>query len=411
MLRWIVFLIVFLIMDLYAFQAFKTITKNNWMYLLYWLLTVLVVGNFIYSYAGFNRSNGFSHANAYAFGFLLAIMIPKMVLLMGMFAEDVFRLPMAAYRYVTEGDAAKGNYLASRRKFISQMALGIAAIPLTSIIYGMYKGKYNYKVLKYTLNFEDLPEAFNGYKITQISDIHSGSFDNLDKLNYAVNLINEQQSDVILFTGDMVNNKADELLPYMNVFNKLQAKDGMFSVLGNHDYGDYAHWDSQEAKHQNLETLKTLQKELGFDLLLNESRFLEKNGERIAIVGVENWGIGGFKQAGDLKLASANIKSDDFKILMSHDPTHWEKQVVSDDYHYHLTLSGHTHGMQFGIEIPGWVKWSPIKWRYKYWAGIYKEMGQYLNVNRGFGYLAFPGRVGIWPEITVIELKKGSEIS
>ncbi|WP_445735387.1 metallophosphoesterase [Mariniflexile sp.] len=411
MLRWIIFLILFAIIDLYAFQAFKTVSKNNWFHIPYWVISIVVVGNFIFNYYGFNRRDGFSHAHAYAFGFLVAILLPKIVLLIGMFAEDVFRVPQAIYRYFTEGDSAKGNYFPSRRQFVSQIALGIAAIPLASVIYGIYKGKYNYKVLKYTLNFEDLPAAFDGYKITQISDIHSGSFDNMDKVNYAIDLVNDQQSDVILFTGDMVNNKSDELLPYMNVFNKLKAKDGLFSILGNHDYGDYVTWESEEAKHQNLEDLKTLQKELGFDLLLNESRFLERNGERIALVGVENWGIGGFKQAGDLKKASQNINENDFKILMSHDPTHWEKVVINDPYRYHLTLSGHTHGMQFGIEIPGWFKWSPIKWRYKYWAGIYKEMDQYINVNRGFGYLAFPGRVGIWPEITVIELKKGTSMT
>lgn len=407
MLRWVIFIGVFLVVDFYAFQAFKTIAKNNWLQMVYWLITFLILGNFVYSYYAFNRSNGFTHAHAYAFGFLIALLVPKMILFVIMFGEDIFRVPQAIFRYFTEGETAKGNYFASRRQFISKMALGLAALPLASIIYGIYKGKYNYKVLKYTLSFEDLPEAFDGYKLTQISDIHSGSFDNMEKVKYAVNLINEQESDVILFTGDMVNNKAEELVPYKEVFNKLKAKDGLFSVLGNHDYGDYVKWESDEAKHQNLEDLKSLQKEIGFDMLLNESRFLEKNGDRMALVGVENWGVGGFKKAGDLKKAAQNVKKDDFKILMSHDPSHWEKEVIQDDYHYHLTLSGHTHGMQFGIEIPGWFKWSPVKWRYKYWAGIYEELGQYINVNRGFGYLAFPGRVGIWPEITVIELKKG----
>jgi predicted MPP superfamily phosphohydrolase len=177
--------------------------------------------------------------------------------------------------------------------------------------------------------------------------------------------------------------------------------------LGNHDYGDYVNWNSPEEKYKNLKYLIGIQKEIVFDLMLNESRFIEKKGQRIALIGVENWGKG-FKQKGNLKIASENIKSDDFKILLSHDPTHWQEQVIDADYHYHLTLSGHTHGMQFGIEIPGWIKWSPVKWRYKYWAGVYKEKGQFINVNRGFGVLAFPGRVGIWPEITVIELKKGS---
>ncbi|WP_100610178.1 metallophosphoesterase [Confluentibacter lentus] len=411
MLRWTIFLIVFGILDFYAFQAFRTFTKNNWILAIYWLFTLLVVGNFVYSYYGFNRSNGFSHANAYAVGFFIAILVPKIVLLLVMFGEDIFRIPHAIYRYFTEGNSAQGNYFPARREFISKIALGLAAIPFASIIYGIYKGRYNFKVLKYTLHFEDLPKAFDGYRITQISDIHSGSFDNIEKVQYAVNLVNEQQSDVILFTGDMVNNKADEMHPYMDIFGELKAKDGKFSVLGNHDYGDYVSWESEDAKHKNLEDLKTIQRQLGFDLLLNESRYLEREGDRIALLGVENWGVGGFKKAGDLKKASTHIDEKDFKILMSHDPSHWENEVIQDAYHYHLTLSGHTHGMQFGIEIPGWIKWSPSKWRYKYWAGIYKEMGQYINVNRGFGYLAFPGRVGIWPEITVIELKKGASVS
>ncbi|WP_242082856.1 metallophosphoesterase [Aestuariivivens sediminis] len=411
MLRWIVFLILFGIIDIYAYQAFKTVSKNQWFNVLYWVVTLLVVGNFILHYYGFNRRDGFSHAHAYAFGFFVAILIPKMVLLLVMLGEDVFRVPLAIYRYFTEGESAKGNYFASRRQFISQIALGITAIPFASILYGIYRGKYNFKVLKYTLHFEDLPQAFDGYKITQISDIHSGSFDNMEKVKYGVDLINQQGGDVILFTGDIVNNKADELRPYIQVFNKLEAKDGLFSILGNHDYGDYVRWDSEAEKTKNLETLKQHQKNIGFDLLLNESRYLEKDGERIALIGVENWGSGGFKKAGDLKKASQGIAENDFKILMSHDPTHWEKQVIKDQYHYHLTLSGHTHGMQFGIEIPGWFKWSPAKWRYRYWAGMYEESRQYINVNRGFGYLAFPGRVGIWPEITVIELKKGSAMA
>ncbi|HMC02053.1 MAG TPA: metallophosphoesterase, partial [Flavobacteriaceae bacterium] len=253
----------------------------------------------------------------------------------------------------------------------------------------------------------DLPEAFDGYRITQISDIHSGSFDNKEKVEYAVDLVNQQASNVILFTGDLVNNTAKEMMPWMDTFKRLKSEDGIYSIFGNHDYGDYVQWNSEEEKKQNLEDLKNVQKDLGFDLLLNESRFIEKDNQRIAIIGVENWGRG-FKQKGDLEKAAQKIDKADFKILMSHDPSHWQERVIDDEYHYHLTLSGHTHGMQFGIEIPGIVKWSPVKWRYKYWAGIYKEKGQYINVNRGLGYLAFPGRVGIWPEITVIELKKGS---
>ncbi len=409
MIRWIIFIVIIGIADFYAFQSLRTLTKSNFWYLFYWVFTIAVIGNFIYQFYGFSRSDGFSHANAYAIGLLVAMIVPKLILMLAMLGEDIFRVPQAIYSYFTQNNNLEGNHFPQRRKFVSQIALGLAAIPFASIIYGIYRGKYNFKVLNYTLHFEDLPEAFDGYKLTQISDVHSGSFDNIDKVEYAIDLINEQQSDVILFTGDMVNNKATEMAPYIDIFKKLNAKDGLYSVLGNHDYGDYINWDSEEDKKQNLEDLKILQKDIGFDLLLNENRFIEKDGQRIALVGVENWGKGGFKKAGDLKKAASLIDKDDFKILMSHDPSHWDAEVINDPYHYHLTLSGHTHGMQFGIEIPGWFKWSPVKWRYKHWAGIYEDLGQYINVNRGFGYLAFPGRVGIWPEITVIELKKGKK--
>jgi len=203
-----------------------------------------------------------------------------------------------------------------------------------------------------------------------------------------------------------VNNLAEEMVPWKEMFAKLNAKDGVYSVLGNHDYGDYVDWSSQEAKKKNLKDLISLQKEMGWDLLLNENRTLERNGERIKLVGVENWGAGGFKKAGDLDKACEGVQDHEFKILMSHDPSHWQQQVKTDDRHFHLTLSGHTHGMQFGIEIPGLIKWSPVKYRYENWAGIYEELGRYINVNRGFGFIGYPGRVGIWPEVSVIELKK-----
>jgi len=409
-MRWIIFFLIVGVADFYAFQSIRTLTKSNWWYALYWLCTIAVIVNVFVQFNGYSRGDNFTTAHGLAIGFVIALVVPKLILMAIMFAEDVFRVPQGIYSYFMQ-DSGDGNgvkHFPSRRKFISQIGLGLAAIPFAGILYGMYKGKYNFKVLKYTLHFEDLPDAFDGYRLTQISDVHSGSFDNIKKVEYAIDLINEQQSDIILFTGDMVNNKATELEPYVKIFGKLKAKDGLYSVLGNHDYGDYIRWNSEADKNQNLEDLKLLQKDIGFDLLLNEHRFIERNGQRIALIGVENWGKGGFKKAGDLKKASTNVAADDFKILMSHDPSHWDEQVVPDDYHYHLTLSGHTHGMQFGIEIPGWFKWSPVKWRYKHWAGIYEQLGQYINVNRGFGYLAFPGRVGIWPEITVIELKKGT---
>ncbi|MFL1012441.1 metallophosphoesterase [Flavisericum labens] len=406
MLRWILFILFYAVIVFYGFQAVKTITKTPWINYLFIVMAVIIAGNFIIQFTVYSEGRVLNPAKSYAFGFLLAFISLGLALIPLLLGEDIIRIIYGLYdKLVTKND---GFYMASRRKFISQIALGVAAIPFASLLYGMYKGKYRFRVLNYTLHFEDLPEAFDGYKITQISDIHSGSFDNREKIEYGINLINEQKSDTIFFTGDMVNNKSSEMLPWKDLFSSLKAKDGVFSILGNHDYGDYVRWPSKEAKIQNLDDLIQLQKDMGFKLLMNESRFIEKNGQKIAVVGVENWGRGGFKKAGDLKKATENIDTNDFKILLSHDPSHWEDEVIKDGVHYHLTLSGHTHGMQFGIEIPGWVKWSPAKWRYKYWAGIYEEMGQYINVNRGFGYLGYPGRVGIWPEITVIELKKGS---
>ncbi|WP_400075104.1 metallophosphoesterase [Winogradskyella sp. R77965] len=406
MMRWIIFVLIFIFLTFYGLQAIKTVTKYSWIHYLYIAIGIIVAGNFIFQFTSGSEGRVLSPIKSYAFGFVLSFMALNLVLVSILFLEDITRGIFGLYdKFSTKREAF---YFPERRKFVSQIALGLAAIPFASLLYGMYRGKYNFRVLNYTLHFEDLPNAFDGYRITQISDIHSGSFDNKAKIEYAIDLINEQQSDLLLFTGDMVNNKASEMLPWKESFGKLKAVDGKYSVLGNHDYGDYVDWDSPKEKEQNLEDLKTIQKEIGFDLLLNESRFLEKNGERLALVGVENWGKG-FKKAGDLKKASEHIQPDDFKILMSHDPSHWDEEVVNDDYHYHLTLSGHTHGMQFGIEIPGWIKWSPVKWKYKHWAGIYENLGQYINVNRGFGYLGYPGRVGIWPEITVIELKKGKK--
>ncbi len=409
-MRWLIFLLIYLVIDGYAFQAVRTLTKNRWLHYAHLAISVLVVGNFIYQFmAPGDGGKVLNPARSYAFGFLLTLLSLKLAVLPFLFGEDIVRLGAALYNRLF--GAREAFHLPSRRKFISQVALGVAALPFASLLYGMYKGKYDFRVLRYTLEFEDLPASFDGYRITQVSDIHSGSFDNRDKIEYAVDLINEQGSDVILFTGDMINNRAEEMIPWVETFSRLKAKDGKFSVLGNHDYGDYVDWENEEAKAANLAQLKAIQKRLGFHLLLNESHYLEKNGERIALVGVENWGAGRFKKAGDLTKAASGIHSADFKILMSHDPTHWEHKVIQAPYHYHLTLSGHTHGMQFGIEIPGWVKWSPIEFKYKYWAGLYQEAGRYINVNRGFGFLAFPGRVGIWPEITVIELKKSAKLA
>jgi predicted MPP superfamily phosphohydrolase len=402
--RWILVLAITALIQVYAFQAVKTFTSNRIVHILYWIVVVFILALFYVQSFYYVSSRGFSHFMSYSLGLFFSLFLFQSFLILFLFLEDIIRLPQALYRYVTTQQTE--GMLPERRKFISQIALGLAAIPFTALLIGMVRGKYNYKVLKYTLTFDDLPDAFDGLTLAQISDIHSGSFDNPEKVAYGVDLVNQQNPDLILFTGDIVNNKTTELYPYQSIFSKLSAPMGVYSILGNHDYGDYVDWESEAAKRQNMEDLKRVQKEMGFHLLLNESVSLEKEGEKISLVGVENWGKGRFKKAGDLEKAVADVAPEDFKILLSHDPSHWEAQVLSHPFPFHLTLSGHTHGMQFGIDIPGVIKWSPAKWRYKQWAGIYNQGQQYLNVNRGFGYLAYPGRVGIWPEISLITLKK-----
>jgi predicted MPP superfamily phosphohydrolase len=401
MIRLLLFLAVILLIDFYAFQSVRTLTKNKWFYVAYWFITVIVIANMFYQFSK-RDSAGSTQLVMFAIGLFILFGVPKVVLAISMLGEDVFRLVKGITNYFVSSKAS--TFIPERREFVSKIALGLAAIPFASTIYGMMKGKYNYQVVKHTLYFDDLPNAFDGFQITHLSDIHSGSFDNAKKIAYGMDLINEQESDVILFTGDIVNNLAEEMNEWIPYFKNLKAKYGKFSVLGNHDYGEYVRWKTREEKELNFQAIKNIHPKIGFDLLLNESRFIEKNGEKIALVGVENWGTR-FKKAGDLKKASKNIKQEDFKVLMSHDPTHWENEVKTHENNYQLTLSGHTHGMQFGIEIPG-LKWSPVQYVYKHWAGIYKEFNRYINVNRGFGFLAFPGRVGIWPEITVITLKK-----
>ena len=398
----IILFVIIVLLEVYAFQAIKTITKSKVIRYSWLFVSIAVYANFAYVALTYDRTQGQTPQFQMAMGILLTVLIPKLVVLIFMFGEDIYRWILKLISAVTSGNTMP---LAGRRKFISQISLGLAAIPFMSFIYGIVQGKYNYKVIKYQLFFDDLPEAFDGFTITQISDIHSGSFTNKEKIQYGVDLINEQKSDIMLFTGDIVNNKADEMDNWIAIFDKLEAKEGKYSILGNHDYGDYMDWDNPQDKIDNFQKVKDIHKNIGFDLLLDEHRYIEKDGQKIALLGVENWGKG-FNKAGDLQRAAAGIQKEDFKILMSHDPSHWEEKVKQDPFNYQLTLSGHTHGLQMGIEIPGWFKWSPSKYAYKQWAGLYKEAGRVINVNRGFGYHAFPGRVGIWPEITVIELKK-----
>ncbi len=407
------FLVLFFIflIDWYSYQAFKTLFPNqSWIKIGFWVISVFVYLFVAYGFLTFNRSN-----LSLNFGRLISLLvlslIPKLIILGLLFGEDFIRFLTGTYQSVSGN--SEGDFLPERRKFVSQIALVLSAIPFLGILHGVLVGKYRYRVINHTLEFDDLPAAFDGFTITQISDIHSGSFDNKKKLEYGIDLINKQESDVILFTGDLVNNHSKEMEPWIESFKKLKAPMGKYSILGNHDYGDYMTWPSQEAKEANMERLYEIHEELGFRLLRNESVKLQKlalsgveaAGASIDLLGVENWGKG-FGQYGDLKKTTANLSDQSFKILMSHDPSHFDEEVKNFSQFIHLTLSGHTHGMQFGIEIPGFIKWSPASLRYPKWAGMYEELGRYLHVNRGFGFLAFPGRVGIWPEITVLKLKK-----
>lgn len=391
--------IIYFLLTFYASRSLKNLKVPRWVEWLFWLITIGVVIHLLYHW--FCRGKVvWSAPQQYAIAGLLTWLIICLFVTLPLLLEDITRLIKAIFRKPTNAPR-----IPSRRKFVSTLGWGLAAIPFASILYSIFKGKYNYKVWKYTLYFDNLPKAFDGYRITQISDIHCGSFDNYEKIRYGVELINSQKSDVILFTGDLVNNLANEVHNWKSLFATLQAPDGVFSIMGNHDYGDYSSWETPEAKQQNLEHLFQLQKQMGWQLLLNEHCYLERNGEKIALIGVENWGHGRFSKYGDLNKAMEGVNTEDFKILMSHDPTHWQEVVLPENKDIQLTLSGHTHGMQCGIEIPGWLKWSPSQYIYKYWGGMYEEDGKYLNVNRGFGYHAFPGRLGVWPEITVIELK------
>ena len=391
--------IIYFLLTFYASRSLKNLKVPRWVEWLFWLITIGVVIHLLYHW--FCRGKVvWSAPQQYAIAGLLTWLIICLFVTLPLLLEDITRLIKAIFRKPTNAPR-----IPSRRKFVSTLGWGLAAIPFASILYSIFKGKYNYKVWKYTLYFDNLPKAFDGYRITQISDIHCGSFDNYEKIRYGVELINSQKSDVILFTGDLVNNLANEVHNWKSLFATLQAPDGVFSIMGNHDYGDYSSWETPEAKQQNLEHLFQLQKQMGWQLLLNEHCYLERDGEKIALIGVENWGHGRFSKYGDLNKAMEGVNTEDFKILMSHDPTHWQEVVLPENKDIQLTLSGHTHGMQCGIEIPGWLKWSPSQYIYKYWGGMYEEDGKYLNVNRGFGYHAFPGRLGVWPEITVIELK------
>lgn len=346
----------------------------------------------------FSRSDSDHHRVQILAVVFLAFMVPKIFAALFLFIEDILRFgQFAVKRY--QGEA----YFPGRRKFMSAIGLGGLALFTGLILDGVIFGKYRHTARRVKIKIKNLPQSFKGYKIVQISDVHSGSFFHPEKLQPAIDLINRQNADLILFTGDMVNNIAKEFEPFVNLFKTLKAKDGKFSVLGNHDYGSYVEWPSLQAKTDNLQNLINLEKEAGFRMLMNEHISIDRNGEKLYIVGVENWGEKPFPQFGDLDKATAGIPVIAAKILMSHDPTHFDNVVKHHPSDIALTLSGHTHGMQFGIDLKNW-RWSPVKFRYKKWADLYESEGKYLYVNRGFGVIGYPGRVGIKPEITVFEL-------
>jgi uncharacterized protein len=408
----VVLLIFFLVwgsIEWFSFQVLRTLLQRKKMLVLYQVVSLLFAVYFIYSISQFDRSIGQTRKTMLVLGFALMVYLPKAVLAIVMLTEDFFRVGKGSVNYLAKKKRDQ-PFFASRRKFVSQMGLGLASIPFLSLMYGIFEGKYNFKVIKQRIYFPDLPEEFDGFKITQISDVHSGSFDNSEKINYAIDLINQQDSDMILFTGDIVNTHAKEMIPWIGIFNRIKEhKYGKYSVLGNHDYGEYVTWPSEKEKEANFKAIKNLYGQIDFKLLLNEHTFIEKGDQKIALVGVENWGHN-FKKLGDIDKASEGLNKNDFKILMSHDPSHWDYIVQHHKKNFHLTLSGHTHGMQFGIEIPGYFKWSLAQYVYKQWAGLYENKGRHVYVNRGFGFHAYSGRVGIMPEITVIELKKGNNV-
>jgi len=379
-------LLIWAIADIYFFQAVNTLTSNNLILIGYWLVDLLLIAGFI-SLMRFRNTRMIGWLMALA----LLTLIPKIFALPILLIEDITRL---------------FRHFPPRETWVSELAMAVAAIPFIGLLYGMSGGRHHYKVHKVSIKYKDLPAAFDGFTITQLSDIHAGSFTSKKGVEKGIAIVNKQNSDMILFTGDLVNNEASEMDPWISTFAKLTAPFGKYSVLGNHDYGDYKKWESEEDKKANLLRLKQVHQEIGFKLLLNEAIQIKKGGEAIALIGVENWGKGGFHKYGSLTKATANIADDEFKVLMSHDPSHWEAKSLEHKKNINLALAGHTHGMQFGIELFGF-QWSPVKYVYPQWAGLYEKNGKYLYVNRGFGFIGFKGRIGIWPEITVITLKKG----
>lgn len=390
---------IFFALEFYIYQAFKTVTNNHWLRIAYWAITLFAYLFFIYEILNFKRTDRDHHRVQLVASLFLIFFLPKLFIIFFLLIEDLYR----GIRFLFQSFGGGENFLPERRQFLSFIGIGSAAMLSAFFIDGIIFGKYRHSVRKVKIKIKNLPASFKGYKIIQISDVHSGSFFHPEKLQKAINLINEQKADLIIFTGDMVNNYAHEFEPFVPLFSSIQSKDGKLSILGNHDYGDYGEWKSAEEKAENVPHLIQLQAKAGFQMLRNEHRIIEKNGEKLYILGVENWGEKPFPQYGDLDKAAAGVPPEAAKILMSHDPTHFDRIVKKHPSNVQLTLSGHTHGMQFGIDLKN-VRWSPVQYRYPKWADLYESEGKSLYVNRGFGVIGYPGRVGIEPEITLFEL-------
>lgn len=406
-----VFVLLFLAIDYYVFQAVIMVSKNwseiwkNSFRYIFWIPTLLCVLA-LFWWAFDNPYTYSANFRNWVITGIVTVYFSKIFAVVFLFAEDLQR----GVRYVYSlFDGAKPEGLPGtpipRSEFLSKAALVAAAVPFGAFTYGIISGAHDYRIKRLTVTLPNLPKSFDGLSIGQISDIHSGSFFNKTAVKGGVEMLMKEKPDVIFFTGDLVNNQSSEVKDYIDVFSKVKAPLGVYSVTGNHDYGDYYSWESADAKTQNFQDLIRAHKELGFDLLLNEHRWLEMGGEKIAIIGNENWGAGRFSKYGKLDKAHAGTEEAAVKLLLSHDPSHWDAQVRSEYQDIDLTFAGHTHGFQFGVEIGGF-KWSPSQYVYKQWAGLYENKGQYLYVNRGFGFIGYPGRVGIPPELTIVALKR-----
>lgn len=402
------FFVFTLVLDWYVFQAVRTVTSDlgsgtrRLINIFYWSITVLsLAGILAYNLLDISQLKSMrSVILVFIFGNFLAKLFGALFLVL----DDLIRLFSVLFSKVNGTTNPNEGFSPSRSDFLAKTALIATATPAAIMGFGIISGAYDYRIRKKVITLPNLPKAFDGIRLGQLSDIHSGSFFDKLAVKGGVDMLLGEKPDIIFFTGDLVNNKTEEVKDYVDIFNKLKAPLGVYSTLGNHDYGDYSAWSSPEAKKKNLQDLITTQKQMGWDILLNENRFIETSGEKIAILGIENWGGGRFAKYGDLEKTYAGSEEAPVKILLSHDPSHWDAQVRPNHPDIDLMLAGHTHGMQFGVEI-GNFRWSPSQWMYKQWADLYQEGNQYLYVNRGFGFLGYPGRVGILPEITIIELK------